>query len=291
MNAAVVFGGINMDIWGRPAAPLVQKDSNPGAVTMRPGGVGRNIAHDLRLLGLEVSLVAPIGGDVYAAAVVDSCQALGIDLSMAPVFKDMRSSTYLYITDENGDMELAVSDMELCSALTPELVAPILPRLQAGAVVVDANLPPETIGYICNHCPIPVYADPVSTVKAMKLQPVLHRLAAIKPNALEAECLTGERDPERAALALVDRGVQRVFISLGAQGMIAADKKELLRLPGLATQVVNSTGAGDAATAAIVLAGIRGMGLRDAALLAQKAGAATCRSESANAPELANILD
>lgn len=291
MNAAVVFGGINMDIWGRPAAPLVQKDSNPGAVTMRPGGVGRNIAHDLRLFGLEVSLVAPIGGDVYAAAVVDSCQALGIDLSMAPVFKDMRSSTYLYITDENGDMELAVSDMELCSALTPELVAPILPRLQAGAVVVDANLPPETIAYICNHCPIPVYADPVSTVKAMKLQPVLHRLAAIKPNALEAECLTGESDPERAALALVDRGVQRVFISLGAQGMIAADKKELLRLPGLATQVVNSTGAGDAATAAIVLAGIRGMGLRDAALLAQKAGAATCRSESANAPELANILD
>ena len=291
MNAAVVFGGINMDIWGRPAAPLVQKDSNPGAVTMRPGGVGRNIAHDLRLLGLEVSLVAPIGGDVYAAAVVDSCQALGIDLSMAPVFKDMRSSTYLYITDENGDMELAVSDMELCSALTPELVAPILPRLQAGAVVVDANLPPETIAYICNHCPIPVYADPVSTGKAMKLQPVLHCLAAIKPNALEAECLTGESDPERAALALVDRGVQRVFISLGAQGMIAADKKELLRLPGLATQVVNSTGAGDAATAAIVLAGIRGMSLRETALLAQKAGTATCRSESANAPELANILD
>ena len=280
-----------MDIWGRPKAPLVQKDSNPGAVTMRPGGVGRNIAHDLRLLGLEVSLVAPIGGDVYASAVVDNCQALGIDLSMAPVFKDMRSSTYLYITDETEDMELAVSDMELCSALTPALVAPILPRLQAGAVVVDANLPPETIAYICNHCPIPVYADPVSTVKALKLQPVLHRLAAIKPNALEAECLTGQRDPERAALALVDRGVQRVFISLGAQGMIAADQKELLRLPGLATQVVNSTGAGDAATAAIVLAGIRGMGLRDAALLAQKAGAVTCRSESANAPELANILD
>ena len=279
-----------MDIWGRPAAPLVQKDSNPGTVTMRPGGVGRNIAHDLRLLGLEVSLVAPIGGDVYAAAVVDSCQALGIDLSMAPVFKDMRSSTYLYITDETGDMELAVSDMELCAALTPALVAPILPRLKAGAVVVDANLPQETIAYICNHCPIPVYADPVSTVKSGKLQPVLHRLAAIKPNALEAACLTGESDPERAALALVDRGVQRVFISLGAQGMIAADRQELLRLPGLATQVVNSTGAGDAATAAIVLAGIRGMSLGDTALLAQKAGAVTCRSESANAPELAEIL-
>ena len=279
-----------MDIWGRPGKSLVPRDSNPGTVTMRPGGVGRNIAHDLRLLGLEVSLVAPIGGDVYASAVVDSCQALGIDLSFAPVFKDMRSSTYLYITDEAGDMELAISDMELCAALTPELVAPILPRLKADAVVVDANLPPETIAYICENCPLPVYADPVSTVKAVKLQPVLHRLAAIKPNALEAERLTGESNPERAALALVDRGVQRVFLSLGAQGMIAADGKELLRLPGLATQVVNATGAGDAATAAIVLAGIRGMSLGDAALLAQKAGAVTCRSESANAPELAEIL-
>ena len=33
VNTAVVFGGINMDIWGRPDAPLVQKDSNPGTVT------------------------------------------------------------------------------------------------------------------------------------------------------------------------------------------------------------------------------------------------------------------
>lgn len=290
VNAAVVFGGINVDIWGRPAGALVPKDSNPGSVTIRPGGVGRNIAHDLRLLGLAVSLVAPIGGDIYASTIVDSCQSLGIDLSHAPVFKDMRSSTYLYITNEAGDMELAISDMELCSALTPELVAPILPQLQAGAVVVDANLPPETIEYICNNCAIPVYADPVSTVKAVKLRPVLHRLAAIKPNALEAECLTGESEPERAALALVEMGVQRVFLSLGARGMIAADRKELLRLPGLATQVVNSTGAGDAATAAIVLAGIRSMGLGETALLAQKAGTVTCRSESANAPALAEIL-
>ena len=156
--------------------------------------------------------------------------------------------------------------------------------------VVLSALPPETIAYICNHCPIPVYADPVSTVKAMKLQPVLHHLAAIKPNALEAQCLTGESDPERAALALVERGVRRVFISLGAQGMIAADEKQLLRLPVLPTRVINATGAGDAATAAIVLAGIRGMGLEETALLAQKAGAVTCCSESANAPELAGIL-
>ena len=71
-----------MDIWGRPERVLVPKDSNPGTVSLRPGGVGRNIAHDLRLLGLEVSLVAAIGDDVYAAAITESCRALGIDLSL-----------------------------------------------------------------------------------------------------------------------------------------------------------------------------------------------------------------
>lgn len=279
-----------MDIWGRPERVLVPKDSNPGTVSLRPGGVGRNIAHDLRLLGLEVSLVAAIGGDVYAAAITESCRALGIDLSYAPVFPQRRSSTYLYISDEKGDMQLAVSDMDICSALTAEYAASVLPKLQAGAIVVDANLPEDTIRYICNNSSIPVYADPVSTAKAVKLLPVLHRLSAMKPNALEAEKLTGEKDPERAARTLVEMGVKRVFVSLGSRGMIAADEKELLLLPAPLTQVVNTTGAGDAATAAIVLSGIKGLSLRETAELAQRAGAVTCGSESPNAEELREIL-
>ncbi len=290
VDAAVVFGGINMDIWGRPEKALVPKDSNPGAVTLRPGGVGRNIAHDLRLLGLEVSLVAAIGGDVYASAISESCRALGIDLSLAPVFPQRRSSTYLYISDEKGEMQLAVSDMDICSALTAEYAAAILPKLQAKAIVVDTNIPEGTIRYICDNSSIPVYADPVSTAKAAKLLPVLHRLSAIKPNALEAEALTGERDPERAARALVEKGVKRAFISLGSQGMIAADESQLLRLPIPPTRLVNVTGAGDAAMAAIVLSGIKGLGLRETAELALRAGSITCGSESPNTEELKEIL-
>ena len=290
VDAAVVFGGINMDIWGRPEKALVPKDSNPGAVTLRPGGVGRNIAHDLRLLGLEVSLVAAIGGDVYATAISESCRALGIDLTLAPVFPQRRSSTYLYISDEKGEMQLAVSDMDICSALTAEYAAAILPKLQAKAIVVDTNIPEGTIRYICDNSSIPVYADPVSTAKAAKLLPVLHRLSAIKPNALEAEKLTGERDPERAARALVEKGVKRAFISLGSRGMIAAEGKELLHLPIPPTRLVNVTGAGDAATAAIVLSGIKRLSLRETAELALRAGSITCGSESPNAEELSEIL-
>ena len=46
-----VVGGMNMDIGGRPHGKLVARDSNPGTVRMSPGGVGRNIAHNMSLLG------------------------------------------------------------------------------------------------------------------------------------------------------------------------------------------------------------------------------------------------
>ena len=59
----VVIGGVNIDIGGRAFGPLKMKDSNPGKVTVSLGGVGRNIAHNLRLLGTEVCLLTALGED------------------------------------------------------------------------------------------------------------------------------------------------------------------------------------------------------------------------------------
>ena len=61
---AVVVGGVNVDIGGRSFVPLVAADSNPGQVTMSLGGVGRNIAHNMSLLGLEVRLLTAYGNDL-----------------------------------------------------------------------------------------------------------------------------------------------------------------------------------------------------------------------------------
>ena len=64
-----VIGGVNMDISGTPAAPLRAGDSNPGRITLSPGGVGRNIAENLRLLGRKVSLITIMGEDTYAGVI------------------------------------------------------------------------------------------------------------------------------------------------------------------------------------------------------------------------------
>lgn len=283
----VVLGGVNMDIGGSPFNKLVMRDSNPGVIKATPGGVGRNIAHDMRLLGLDVSLVTAVGGDVYGHGILESCRALGIDMSLARIMPDKRSSTYLYIADETGDMQIAIADMEISENITPEYLAEHLQEINGyDAIVLDANLSFESIKYAAENCTAPIYADPVSTAKAVRILPVLDKIHAIKPNIYEAEKLTGEREPEKAAKALLNAGVKRVFISLGEEGMLAADETGVLHMPRELVTVVNTTGAGDAATAAIVWAGLQGMDIEGCARAAVKAGAITAESELANNPEL-----
>lgn len=291
-HAAVVIGGANMDICGSPCGILIAEDSNPGVVSVKPGGVGRNIAHNLCLLGLEVSLVTALGGDMFSAGLIDSCRALGMDMSMTRCLPERRGSTYLYITDETGDMRLAVSDMDVTTCITPEWLSGHIARInRAEAVVIDANLSAGCIEYLAANCTAPMYADPVSTVKAMKLKCILPRLRAIKPNAIEAAALTGEQEPERAARALLQAGVEQVFISLGSEGILAAQGESLIRLPCENRPVVNTTGAGDAATAAIVWAGVHGLDLASAAAAALRAGAITAACPDTNSPDLRLTMD
>ncbi len=285
-----VVGGMNMDICGAAGQSLRLRDSNPGRVSLRPGGVGRNIAHDLRLLGLEVSLVSAVGDDPFGRALTESCEALGLDLSMTQVRPRERSSTYLYVNDDRGDMLLAVSDMDVTDRISPAALEPLLERLNAfDAVVLDANLSPASLSFLAGRLTPPLYADGVSAAKAPRLLPVLPRLAALKPNRLEAEALTGEADPERALRALRKAGVARVVLSMGEDGVLAGEGERLLRLPCRPARVRNTTGAGDAATAALVWAGVQGLDLERSARAALLAGSLTCECEGANNPRLSEL--
>ena len=234
----VVIGGVNIDIGGRAFGPLKMKDSNPGKVTVSLGGVGRNIAHNLRLLGTEVCLLTALGEDLYAQRVEESCGQLGIDISHALTVPGGATSTYVYLDGPDGDMALALSDMEICDRITPaylELHREMLGR--ARLIDMDTNIPPESLAYVLENIDVPVFVDPVSTTKAEKLRPMLRRIHTLKPNRLEAELLSGIRitDPAslfQAARVLLDTGMNQVAVSLGAEGVLAADTHAIGIIPG-----------------------------------------------------------
>lgn len=292
MAYVVVAGGTNVDIGGRSYAPLVAGDSNPGRVTVSLGGVGRNIAHDLALLGVETVLLTALGGDTRAEDVARSCAALGIDLSHALRVPEGRTSTYLYLSGPGGEMALAVSDMDLCERLTPAYFAAQQAVLDGAALVVlDANLPQASLCWLAEHCRAPLFADPVSTVKGEKLRPILDRLHTLKPNRLEAERLTGvpirdEAGLAAAARALLALGPRRVAITLGADGVLCADERGLVHVPAVPAAPRDVTGAGDAFTAALAWAYLEGEDLAESARLAAAAAALTVEHEETNDPDL-----
>lgn len=289
---AVVVGGINVDIGGNSFAPLVAEDSNPGRVSMSLGGVGRNIAHNLSLLGADVRMLTAFGEDVYGQKVAASCAELGIDISHALRPMDAATSTYLYITGPEGDMALAVSDMAICERITPSYLAANLPMLQnAQIIVADTNIPRESLAFLAEKCTAPLFCDPVSTVKAEKLRPILHKIHTLKPNRIEAGLLAGMpvetlEDVERAADRLLEMGVHRLFISLGADGIYCAMGSERLHLPNLPGTMVNTTGCGDAAMAAIAWAYLQGSDLKTTALSALAAGVITMESSETINPAM-----
>ena len=288
----VVVGGVNVDIGGRTFGPLVQADSNPGKVTMSLGGVGRNIANNLALLGTDVRMLTAYGNDVYGQRIAASCSELGIDLSHALRVSGAATSTYLYIADQAGEMAVALSDMEVCNHITPGYLAANLPLLQnAQVVIADTNIPEEALVYLAENCQVPLFCDPVSTSKAKKILPILSRIHTLKPNRLEAELLSGvpirsRQDAEKAARVLLEKGVHRIFLSMGADGVLAAMGQEVLWLPNLPGNMVNTTGCGDAFMAALVWAYLEGTDLKHTALAGLAAASIAMESEETINPAM-----
>ena len=286
MNGYIaVVGAVNIDVGGRSFAALTAGDSNPGVIRSSLGGVGRNIAHNLALLGAEVKLVTALGGDDGARRIRESCRALGIDLTYALTVPEAATSSYLYLCTPDGDMAAAISDMEIYERLMPEYLAGILPMLSGAALtVLDANLPEETIGFLAENCSAPLFADPVSAAKAPRLRDWLGRLHTLKPNRIEAAALSGipitdERSLLRASDALLATGLRRVFITLGQDGVLAAEGEARLLIPNPpAVRRVNASGCGDAFTAALCASALRGDGLEAAARYALAAAAVAMES-------------
>lgn len=287
-----VVGAANIDIGGFSDRRLIQKDSNPGRVYITRGGVGRNIAHNLGLLGEEVAFLTALGDDSFARDIIGELEAASVDLSLTELSNGVSTNIYCYICDTNGDMSVAVCDTGACEILT----VPFLSRRKEALgrsklVVADTNMSAEVINWLIENLTAPLLIDPVSVTKAKRLPERLNGVYAVKPNAIEAQAMTGveikeRQDCQKACEILLDCGVERVFITLGADGVWCAEKGSHCWLPNLSPRLTGATGAGDAFTAALAVGYIDGAPLADCARLGLAAAAVACESREAVNPEM-----
>lgn len=284
----LVLGGAGIDIIGVSDVPVAAADSNPGHTRVTAGGVGRNVAANLARMGAAVTLITVFGGDPYSRSVAGECRALGLDVSRSLEVPDAQGAMYVAIVDTGGELVSAVSDMRIMDALTPEALRVAVAGVRpVGGVVVDTNLSLVTLDMVfAIFDNIPVFADAVSAAKAPRLLPFLGQIELLKASAAEAEVLSGEVNPARAADSLVERGVGNAWVTAGPAGAYWARSGERGFEPAPAVDVVNTTGAGDAFMAGVVYSRLEGWGVGRSARYATGAAALTIASDETVSPEM-----
>lgn len=288
----IVAGGANIDLLGRASRPVLPGDSTPGAVTFRCGGVGRNICENLARLGAETALVSAVGNDWAGALLLRTCAECGIDTSCVRCM-DGRTGTYLAAEGFDGELLAAINDMDILHTLTPEALLNSDPFLRsADALVLDANLPEESLIWLTEHSGgIPVFADPVSCAKAERLLPVLPHLYFLKPNRAELRLLSGEEDVEAGIRVLLARGVKNICVSLGPGGarLVTRDGGDVF-VPAPQAEIRSVTGAGDSLTAGLIFALLSRLEPRAALRFGVAAAGLTLQYEGAVRPDLSVSL-
>lgn len=291
----VVVGGLNMDIAGLSGPEYREKDSNIGQVTLNVGGVGHNIALNLLALEAKTSLVTVYGDDNFGQIAYEESLNAGIDLSKAQQIEGERSSIYLYVGDDKGDMVTGINDMGIIEKITPAFLAERIDFInQAEICVIDGNIPQESIEYLGENVTVPIFVDPVSVAKVGRFKNVLDKIDTFKPNEHEVKLLTDIEvtdldSGKEAAKALNRLGVKNAYISIGAKGIICSSNEEVVLVEPLAEKIVSTNGAGDCTMATLAWARFYygdALPLAEVGQLTQAAAAITVESSEAVSPDL-----
>ena len=238
-----------MDITATSGEAFRVGDSNPGRVEVSWGGVGRNIAHNLALLGDRVELLTIFGGGLFGPVIAQACKESGIGISHSEIAEEGTHSFFVSINNADGELVGGVADMNATEGMTPQWLAARQEVINgADAVVAGANIPAEALAWLMDNCRKPLFLDAVSVAKAGRIKEAValsQRKAffALKCNAIE-----------NVELAEV-QCCQRRYVSVGAEGLkVEADGRQF-EFPALPCLVRNVTGGGDALLAGIVHAG------------------------------------
>ena len=291
-----VIGGANVDLSASLNDAFIAADSNPGHIDVGYGGVARNIAHNLALLGTRPQLFTVFGGDLFGGLLLDHCKQQGIDVHLSERDSSQRSGIYLCINNHGGEMIAAVADTEAIRLITPEWLEKKAGEInRAEFIIADANISEDSLRWLMENVTAPLFIDGVSSTKAHRVVNALRKmklpyLHTLKLNLKEAQAVTNTTSYADAAQALLNLGIAHVYITLSGEGVYCRNAAEEWLFPILPGEIVNTTGAGDAFLAGVVFAHAKGIAFPQTAQYGLMAARATLMSPKAVNPNIANIL-
>lgn len=256
----VVLGGVNMDYLVR--GKMLPK---PGETVMgdlfleAPGGKGANQAVAATRLGARVALVSRVGVDRRGKEILKRLKEEGVATHHIVRDKDDPTGVALIMVGEGGEKQILTAPGAKRDLSVEQVHRAANPIQSARVLLTQLGVPLEAIllaARLAHEAGVKVIIDPSPPISLP--DELMHMVSLIKPNAREAEALTGIRSHDRssareAAKRLLERGVGAVAVQAGNEGNLIVTSEEEYWFPEISVQSIDATGAGDAFAAALAV--------------------------------------
>lgn len=259
-NPVICIGAALVDELFHATDEMLLATTNNATVTKTAGGVSRNIAHQLALLGVPVQLISVFGNDSDGDWLKQVCLAAGVKLD-ASITKDGLSGKYTGIINADGSLFAAFLTNAANHMITPEHLSRHIDLLKtASYLLADANINVSTADWLLGfsrETGIPFIIEPVSVPPARKFREAnLEGLHLITPNEDELPVLCSEKSflTQLQVEELLGRGVENIWLHNGKHGSALYTKEKAITLHAPDIEVVDCTGAGDGSLSGFLLA-------------------------------------
>lgn len=297
----LVIGSAGIDIKGRPDGALKWKAQNLGRIRNNVGGVARNIAENLARLEVETHLLTAVGQDTMGRRVLKKCKTSGIRCDHVRIVAGLSTATTLTLYQSDEEIVTSIADYHVMNKVDSDYLLGH-EDLFSGAqmVVIDATLNESalaTLFEITTRYGLRVCGDPTSPELASRFCEHLSSMYMVSPNAAETTALCGLEDPAQdretaidAARYLVSLGTQIGVVTMGEHGLAYADSSGAGFLPAINTRVVDTSGAGDAFSGAVMFGLLNDVPVDEAMRLGVTAAALTLQSRHTVLPGLSQEM-
>lgn len=279
-----ILGNINLD-FSIQTQRIPEKGENVVAegFELIPGGKGANQAVAAARLGAEVILVGCLGDDAYGKVLRKRLSHEGVNVKWVETTEQAATGTafVLVAQAERDNRIVSVLGANLCCS--PDHIEQAHRAFErCDFFLASLGVPEETVNramQVAADCAVPALLDPSPLGK--KPPQLWTSASVITPNQTEASRLvntpfTDLASTLAAARKMKARGVERIALTLGAEGCLLLDDDGPRLIPGFSVQVVDPTGAGDAYSAAMAVRLAEGASFDEAATFACATGALAC---------------
>jgi ribokinase len=292
MKRIVVVGSMNMDMVVRadripkPGETLYGQD-----IKFYPGGKGANQAVAAAKLGGMVKMFGCVGKDDWGNQILDAMFSANVDASCVKVLSNV-STGMTFITVGGGDNTILLNsganecvDISYIDSIKREL-------LEADMILLQNEIPQETNEYVVSFAHAHNKTVILNPAPAREFpSELLSKVTYLTPNEHEAALLFGDHLPVEDILKSAP---EKVIVTLGSSGVaFCTSAKEIVQIPALQVNVVDTTGAGDTLNGALAFKLAQGSNLEDAVKFANVAAGCSIEALGAQSgmPSYQQVID